>query len=254
MNSTINTSAVHQLHISDAFRQELITFIGQILEFYKQDLLSVTAFGSVVSGDYFEKISDINLLVVYSDLNIASLADVAAIAQKGLRQRLIAPRFISRRNLLDSAPYFQIDMLEMRDANKVLYGENLLSGIAIDRKALLWQLSFEIKSMRMRIKQQFWRSSGHLQRSQTILLERFTSLAHLIRALLFLMSLNPPVSLAKVMDLAVTALNIDRDFVSRMFSLKKQGGQLNDQEIIKAFSDIMDAIRIVDAKSSGLSL
>jgi len=250
MGKTINAGAIEQLHLSPAIKRDLQEFLQQIAGFYRQDLLSITAIGSCVTGDYFEPSSDVNLLVVYSDLNIVDLCDVAAIARKWLKQHNFAPRFLSRRNLTESSRYFQIDTLEMKDARAVLYGEDILAGMTVDPQGLHWQLAYEIKSMRMRIKQQYWRTCDNELRAQVVLRERFTSLIHLIRALLFLMQRQPPVSMAQVMEMAVPALGLNRGFVDTMFQLKRGEVTLRGPELSEAFAGIMDLIRIVDQRTS----
>ena len=243
---------INSLSVSDGARRDLQEFVSQIVEFYKGDLLSVMLFGSVVTGDYVENTSDINVMVVYSDLNIANLDSVAGFAKKWFAKRNISPRFISKRNLASSAPYFQIDMLEMKDGYSVLYGDDLLREIVIDPKKLHWQLSYEIKAMRMRIKQQFWSSTGDATRIRRILLERFTSLIHLSRTLLFLKKKNVSVSHREVMKTACDTFGISRDFVEMMFDLKNNRIQLDKARSVKAFTDLMEVIRIIDNNVDGV--
>jgi hypothetical protein len=224
-------------------------FLEQLVEFYGKDLISITAFGSCVTGDYVEATSDINLLVVYSELNIADLRHVAEMSRGWLSRRLFSPRFLSRRNLLNSQRYFQIDMLEMQDAHVTLWGENLLRDFKIDPRDLHWQLSHEIKRMRMRIKQQFWRSCGNPIHMRQVLLERFTSLAHLIRALLWLRKVLVSTSQREIMDAAVRELGISRSFVDTLFDLKSSRLKPKSDILIDLFTQMMNVIRVVDEQT-----
>ncbi|MEI8012937.1 MAG: hypothetical protein WCI27_10755 [Candidatus Omnitrophota bacterium] len=238
--------SLDQVSLPDKVRVDLNDFVAQLLDFYKGDLLSVILFGSAVTGDFVEKSSDINMLVIYSDLNIANLNTVAGFAKKWFSKRSFAPRFISKRNLTSSAPYFPIDMLEMKDAYVVLYGEDLLKDIVVDPKKLHGQLAYEIKAMRMRIKQQFWSSTGDVVRIKRILLERFTSIIHLSRSLLFLKKKATPVAHRKVMETACAEFGISKEFVEMMFNLKNDKVRLDGQKAVQAFTDMMDVIRIID--------
>lgn len=237
---------IDSLSIPADVRGDFKNFVSQIISFYKEDLLSIIAFGSCVTGDYFEKSSDVNLFVVYSDLNIADLNAVASLAKKWLEKRNFSPRFISRRNLISSAKYFQIDMLEMKDAYVVLCGEDLLKDMNINSQNLHWQLSYEIKAIRMRLKQQFWATTGDPLRIRRVLLERFTSLIHLSRVLLYLRKKEPPISHRKIMEIACSDLGITKDFIDTMFKLKNNEIKLGQTEAVKAFTDMMEAVRIID--------
>ena len=87
--------------------------------------------------------SDVNLLVVYSDLNIADLDAVAKLAQQVRRRHRVSPRFLSLRNLTSSAPYFQIDFLEMLEAHVVLHGRDVLATLEARPADLHWQIAHE---------------------------------------------------------------------------------------------------------------
>lgn len=246
MDPKQNLPAIDNLKIPERVKTDLKEFISQILAFYQDDLLSITAFGSCVTGDYQEGSSDVNLLVVYCDLNIVDLNAVANIARNWLRKRSFAPRFLSRRNLLGSANYFQIDMLEMKDANVVLYGEDLLKDMTIDPRNLHWQLSYEIKAMRSRIKQQFWATSGEIHRVQRVLTDRFTSLIHLSRALLYLSKKPIPTGHRQIMEVACREFGIDEKLVEMLFQLKNNQVKLNQADGTRLFSGVMEIIRTID--------
>ncbi|MGC9971503.1 MAG: hypothetical protein ABSE56_13040 [Bryobacteraceae bacterium] len=240
-----------QLKVPIAVRKDLEDFVSQLLDFYKGDLVSVTVFGSAVSGDYAEATSDLNLLVIYSDLNIADLGAVAKLAQRWLRKRKFMPRFLSLRNLTASSRFFQIDLLEMRDAHVVLYGEDVLAGIPIRPADMYWQLAHEIKRMRMRIKQQFWRAAGDPKLMRLILLQRFSSLVHLLRVLLFLRNKPTPLPPHEVVEAAVRELNVDPEFAREMFAWKAGKAK---PDPVGAFSKLMEMIRLIDAEVDRLGV
>lgn len=240
------TANIDTLKIPDPIKKDLGAFVQQLIAFYHGDLISVMAFGSCVSGDYNPGFSDVNLMVVHSDLNIADLNVVADFAKKWLEKRNFAPRFLSRRNLLTSDKYFQIDMLGMKDSHVVLLGEELLKNIEIIPKNLLWQVCYEIKAMRSRIKQQFWRTAGDARSIRFVLVSRFTSLIHVIRALLYLMGKETPVSTVKIMEVACKELGLNEAFVSNMFSIKVSRATLDKDQALHGFVSLMEAIRLVD--------
>ena len=240
------TTGLEQLRIPQGVRDDLGQFIGQLIGFYKEDLVSIVAFGSAVSGDYADKTSDVNLLVVYSDLNIADPKAVTKLAQRWLEKRNFVPRFLSKRNLVDSAKYFQIDLMEMRDAHVVLYGEDVLAQLPVSLLDMRWQLAHEIKSMRMRVKQQFWRAAGNERTMRIILLQRFSSLIHLMRALLSLKNKPTRPSHREVIQAAERELGIDRQFAQRLFEVKAGQARIGREELVQSFDKLMEMIRTID--------
>ena len=246
VTEVLKITGLEQVKVPQGVRRDLEQFIEQLVEFYKGDLVSIIAFGSAVSGDYAEKTSDVNLLVIYSDLNIADLKVVTKLAQRWLERRNFAPRFLSKRNLLSSSRYFQIDLMEMRDAHIVLCGEDLLEKIQTSPADLRWQLAHEIKSMRMRIKQQFWRAAGNERAMRIILLQRFSSLFHLMRALLFLKNKPTRLSHREIIEVAGRELGIDHQFVRQLFEVKTGQRKIGGEELFQAFDKLMDMIRAID--------
>ncbi len=239
-------TGLEQLNVPQGVRVDLEKFVGQLIEFYKEDLVSVVAFGSAVSGDYAETTSDVNLLVIYSDLNISDLKAVTKLAQRWLERRNFAPRFLSKRNLVSSAKYFQIDLMEMRDARVLLYGEDILAQLPVSAKDMQWQLAHEIKSMRMRVKQQFWRAAGNERTMRIILLQRFSSLIHLMRALLSLKNKPTRPSHQEIVQASERELGIDRQFAQLLFEVKAGRRKIGGEELFQSFDKLMEMIRIVD--------
>lgn len=253
MACTIEPAALDRLQVAPAVRKDLGEFVNQLISFYANDLVSITVFGSAASGDYSEISSDVNLLVVYSDLNIADLDAVARLAQEWLRKRRFVPRFLSRRNLVDSARYFQIDYLLMREAHLVLCGEDILANLEMRRNDMHWQLCHEIKRMRMRVKQQFWRAAGDDRALAAILLDRFSSILHLSRAMLYLQGRTAPRSRLEL-EAALIELGADRDFLSHMLALKIGAAKPDHDELMRSFPRLMELIRLIDSNVDRLAM
>jgi predicted nucleotidyltransferase len=237
---------ISALRVSPAIQQGVREFVSQVVDLYAGDLVSVSAFGSAVTGDYDSEESDINLLIVYSDLEIVELARVANLSRHWLRKHKFAPRFLSKRNVDDSAAYFQIDFLSMRDAHLVICGEDVLAGIQMRPEQLRWQIAYEVKAMRMRLKQQYWRTVDDPQRMRVVLTDRFTSLVHLMRALLLLRSLPAPVMRRETLDAAAEHFGIDRECAARLLDLRR--GKTPGREALGGlFAGLMEMIRIIDS-------
>ncbi|HEV8484791.1 MAG TPA: hypothetical protein VGV87_14720 [Blastocatellia bacterium] len=234
------------LRVSPAIQEGLREFVSQVVDLYAGDLVSVSAFGSAVTGDYDSEESDINLLIVYSDLEIVELARVADLSRHWLRKHKFAPRFLSKRNVDDSAAYFQIDFLSMRDAHVVVCGEDVLAGIQMRPEQLRWQIAYEVKAMRMRLKQQYWRTVDDPQRMRVVLTDRFTSLVHLMRALLLLRGLPAPTTRRETLDAAAEHFGIDRECAVALLDLRR--GKIPGREALGGlFGGLMEMIRIIDS-------
>jgi len=222
-------------------------FIDEVLALYKQDLLSIFGFGSAVTGDYEAGESDVNLMVVHESLDIEDLDKVGALSRRWLRKQMLAPRFLSKRNFDDYIRHFQVDVLAMRHAAAVLWGQDLLSAAQMRPAELRWQSAYEIKAMRLRIKQQFWRVADDPAAMRRVLIQRFTSLTHLMRAALALRAHDAPARRREVIAAAVTHLGINPAFTQSMAAMREQRTKPDRETLVALFGDLLDAIRAVDA-------
>jgi predicted nucleotidyltransferase len=245
------TQHINVLKVSPAVKNGLDEFVSQVVGLYRDDLLSIAAFGSAVTGDYDAGQSDVNLLVVHSELEIGELGRVADLSRRWLRKEKFAPRFLSKRNLDESVRYFQIDFLSMRDAHVVLWGQDVLAGIELYPSELRWQVAYEIKAMRMRIKQQYWRTANEPRLMRSVLVERFTSLVHLMRALLLLYNAPGPVMRREIIDAAAATLGIDKSVADELLDLRRSPPP--DQATLnRLFEGLMDIIRTLDSRVDSL--
>jgi hypothetical protein len=221
-------------------------FAGEVLGIYGDTLVSIIAFGSAVTGDYAPGESDVNLLVVHASLDIDDLVKVGTLSRQWLRKKMVAPRFLSERNFTDYISHFQVDLLSMRGAASVLWGRDLLAGAEMRPAGLRWQASYEIKAMRFRIKQQFWRVSEDAAAMKRVLVQRFTSLTHLMRAALALRGLAAPARRADVVSAAVTHLGLDAKFAADIETLRSSRDVPDRATLVALFGSLLDAIRHVD--------
>jgi predicted nucleotidyltransferase len=220
-------------------------FLSGVISAYPERLRSIAAFGSIVSGDADDQ-SDVNLLVVLSSLKVHELERIAASSRSWLEKKRFAPRYISERNLQASSRYFQIDFLEMRDIHVTLWGEDLLARIEMSPADLRWQIAYEIKSMRLRLKQQFWRLSGDPQRLRWAIANRFSALIHLLRALLLLRRLAAPTVRREIIAAAASHFGIDPRASSALLGLRHPESKYTPALLTQLCEQLMDMIRAVD--------
>lgn len=249
MTSPAGSTGVNldSLKIPPAVQRAVGEFADEVIAMYGESLVSMIAFGSAVTGDYDPGESDVNLLVVHASLDIEDLERVGALSRRWLRKQMLAPRFLSKRNFDDYILHFQVDLLAMRGASAVLWGQDLLADAVTRPTELRWQSTYEIKAMRLRIKQQYWRVTGDQSAMRAVLVQRFTSLTHLMRAALALGGLPAPPRRADVLTAAVMHLGIDQKLVETVTRLRQTGSTPDRETLVALFGDLLEAIRAVDA-------
>jgi len=107
-------------------------------------LLSVVLYGSVARGEWLEKVSDINVLVLLDDISGASLAALSPVARRYTAQR-VRPVLVERREWARATDVFGIELAEMQDWHDLLAGEEPLMGLLAMPPALRLQAERELR-------------------------------------------------------------------------------------------------------------
>jgi len=131
--------------LPEAVAKKLRPYLEEMIGIQGENLISAAVYGSAVGADYLEKSSDINILLVCREIDLATLKNSLRLVKKGFRDRIPAPLFLTRRHLETSADVFPVEFLEIKDRHRILYGPDLISGLEIDLKHLRHQCEEQIK-------------------------------------------------------------------------------------------------------------
>src|SRR6202040_2900964 len=89
----------------------------------RDNLESVILYGSAARGDFHEAHSDLNVLCVLRSLRAGNLVRLSALVKWGTPiQHQPAPVFFASEELSQSADVFAIELLDMQQNHRVLYG------------------------------------------------------------------------------------------------------------------------------------
>src|SRR5215471_3906939 len=84
---------------------------------------AIILFGSAVSGDFHPGLSDLNLFCVLRDTSFAALQKLAPVVAWWQGQKQPPPLCMTRQELERSTDVFTIELLDMVQHHRVLFGE-----------------------------------------------------------------------------------------------------------------------------------
>ena len=137
-----------ELRIADDFARELANAFGEALR-------SIVLYGSAARDEYQEGLSDLNLLVILREVDAASLRRASPLARRWVEAGNPPPLIIGHSELLRSLDTFPIEYAEIRDAHRVLEGENPVAELRIDREHLRLQCEHELKGKRIQLRERY---------------------------------------------------------------------------------------------------
>ena len=118
------------------------------------NLESVILYGSAVAGDFHPEFSNLNLFCVLGDSSFPALQALAPVAQWWEKQKQPPPLLMTRRELQCSHDIFTIELLDMQQHHRVLFGEDVLLGLQIPVHSHGLQVEYELREKLLLLRQQ----------------------------------------------------------------------------------------------------
>ena len=156
-------------------------FVKRVRDAAGANVESVILFGSAVSGDFHPGLSDLNLLCVLRDSSFSALQALAPVAKWWDREKQPPPLCMTRRELERSTDVFTIELLDMQQHHRVLFGEDVVQGLRISMHVHRVQVEYELREKLILLRQQVLLASGNDSRLWDLLLRSVPSFGTLFR-------------------------------------------------------------------------
>jgi len=171
---------------------KIAEFVERIRAAAGTNLESVILFGSAVSGDFHSEFSNFNLFCVLRDSSFASLQALAPVARWWDRQKQPLPLFMTRSELARSTDVFTIELMDMQQHHRVLYGDDVLKDLHIPLHLHRVQVEYELREKLILFRQQLLLASGDKRRLWDLLLRSAPSFTTLFRHALIALDGSAP--------------------------------------------------------------
>ena len=119
------------------------------------NLRSVVLYGSAASGEFHPKHSDLNVLCVLERLDAAELARLNPAAAWWERKGHPAPLVFTLEELRRSADVFAIELLDIEASRRVLFGEDVFTGLEVPMSLHHQQVERELHTNLIRLRQAY---------------------------------------------------------------------------------------------------
>src|ERR1022692_5089542 len=106
-------------------------FIGRLRTAAGANLESVILFGSAVAGGFHPEFSNVILFCVIRDSSFAALQALAPAVKWWDAQKQPPPLFMTRDEIERSTDVFTIELIDMQQRHRVLFGEDVVKGLSI---------------------------------------------------------------------------------------------------------------------------
>ena len=136
-------------------------FVKRAREAAGTNVESIILFGSAVSGDFHPGLSNLNMLCVLRDCSFAALQALAPVAKWWEKQKQPPPLCMTRKELERSTDVFTIELLDMQQHHRVLFGEDVVQGLRISMHVHRVQVEYELREKLILLRQQILLAAGN---------------------------------------------------------------------------------------------
>ncbi|HLJ16416.1 MAG TPA: hypothetical protein VKV15_18095 [Bryobacteraceae bacterium] len=132
----------------------LTELVEKLKSAFDNRLTSVILYGSAAGGDHHGRYSDLNVLCVLTRITPRELGDSEPIFKWWRDQRNPAPLLLTGTEVRTSTDCFPIEFQDMKERRHVLYGEDVIADLAIDRSFYRAQVEHDFRTKLLRLRQQ----------------------------------------------------------------------------------------------------
>jgi predicted nucleotidyltransferase len=197
-------------------------FVKRIREADGRNIEAIILFGSAVSGDFHPGLSDVNLFCVLRDASFDALERLAPVAKWWSKQNQPSPLWMGRHELERSTDVFTIELLDMKQHHRVLFGEDLLSGLHISTHLHRIQVEYELREKLLLLRRQMFSAAGDFTRLLDLVMHSSPSFATLFRHALIALGDNSPHSRRDAIHALAKRLQFDDSAFDQALDLRER--------------------------------
>lgn len=221
----------------------------QLVEKLKQanptGLKAVILYGSAAAGDHVGKRSDYNVLVIMDQLGLPELKQFLKPSQAWVKDGNAPPLLFTPEGFRQSADVFPIELLDIRDSHRVLYGEDLASNLEIDLENLRLQLEHELKGKVIQLRERYLETGGKPKQVAHLMINSLSSFLVLFRAALRLFRERVPATKLEAATLLSSHIPFDPAVFASVEALKagkKKLREVDSEELFGRYLQTVEAI------------
>ncbi len=226
----------------DNFIEELKTKLGD-------NLVSVIAFGSKANVE--DAKNNLNLMIVTNTLNAENLYEISKPVKKWVKAKNPVPVIMNKEEWYSSFDVYAIEYSDIKDNYRIIYGEDLVPSIPVNKYFLRLQCESELKSLLLKYKNNFLLNIKSDKEMKKVLDHVIKTLLVIFRAVLRLHDRSVPYRAVDIIEFTADYLSFNKIVMSKLAKVKYENDDYTKQELIfieaELLKDIQNMLKQVDA-------
>ncbi|MFQ5650309.1 MAG: hypothetical protein ACE5IY_10245 [bacterium] len=226
------------------------TFSNDVQKVFGADLVAIILFGSGARGQYVRDRSDINFLIVLTQTGIDRLHEALDLVARWRKVKVAVPLFLTREYIDSALDTFPIEFLDMKNFHKLVFGEDVLAGIQIDKNDLRRQIERELRGKLIHLRSGFLSTGNDRTELQNMLAASVTAFIAIFEGLLYLKEQAIPDSKPKSFQETAQLFGLDSLVFTQVMNIKRgewRGSKIQVQGIAVSYiHEIKKLVEVVD--------
>jgi hypothetical protein len=220
-------------------------FVSRLRAAAGANLESVILFGSAVTGDFHPEFSNVNLFCVLRDTSFSALQVLAPAVKWWDSQKQPPPLFMTRKEIERSTDVFTIELIDMQQHHRVIFGTDILQGMQIRPDLHRVQVEYELREKLALLRQHALLASGNNSRQWEVLLRSVSSFATLFRHALIVLGHNAPARKREAVQALSKQIAFDPSGILQVLDVRERKSNRKDFDVADIFSRYLTALEQV---------
>jgi len=196
-------------------------FVKRVREAAGSNVESVVLFGSAVAGDFHEGLSNLNLLCILRDSSFQALQALSPAAKWWDKQKQPPPLCVTRQELMRSIDVFTIELVDMQQHHRVLFGDDVLKGLQVPMDLHRVQVEYELREKLILLRQHVLLASDDEPRLWGLLLRSVPSFSTLFRHALIALGDRTQLARRGAVDILSKRLGFDAGALLQVMDVRE---------------------------------
>jgi len=222
--------------------KKITPYMEQMLKIHSASISSIFIYGSACGDDYIKGVSDINSAIVFKTLSLSELKRSLNIVNKGIRQKIVAPLFLTKEHILTSVDTFPIEFAQMKESHILLYGEDVFNEITIEPKHIRFICEQQLKGKLIRIRQAYLEIGLRKKGLEILIKESLWSLFPIFAGLLMLKGIKPAQDKLGIIKMLSDTFSVDTSVFKAILDDRRNDEKIGGQDIEAFLSQYIEQI------------
>jgi hypothetical protein len=225
---------------------KLDKFVQLLRDTAGANLESVILYGSAVSGHFHPEFSNLNVFCVLRDTSFPALVALEPAARWWDGQKQLPPLFMTREELQRSTDVFTIELMDMLQNHRVLFGEDVLQNLQISTRLHRVQVEYELREKLILLRQAVSLASASEQRMWQLLLRSLPSFVTLFRHALIALGERSPSQRRETVQALSKRVGFNPSAINQVLDVRENRANRKQLDVRKVFAGYLGAVEQVN--------